>query len=124
MSKGNWFETKRGAYKLRTKVLTTSSTNTTYTAKTGRATDNFITDAVIQVVTTDGNDMTITVPNGVHTGQTLLVECTTNAGTNDTIDATTDTGDNATQITGVSGWSMLLWIDDTNGWVEMAGSAT
>ena len=124
MSSGNWFETKRKAYKQRTKVLTTSATVTTYTAKTGRASDGFITDAVIQVITTDGNDMTITLPDGTHSGQTCLVECTTNAGTNDTIDVSTSTGDDSTQITGVSGWTKLLWIDDTNGWVEQAGSAT
>lgn len=123
-SSGNWFETKRKAYKLRTKVLTTSATNVTYTAKMGAASDNFIVDAVIQVITVSGNDMAITVPNGVYSGQTLLIECTTNGGTTDTIDGTTDKGDNSTQITGVSGWSLLLWIDSTNGWVEQAGSAT
>ena len=120
----NWFETKRKAYKQRTVVLTTSATNVTYTAKTGRATDNFIIDAVIQVVTTSGNDMAITLPDGTHAGQTCLIECTTNAGATDTIDVATSTGDDSTQITGVSGWSLLLWIDDTNGWVEQNGSAT
>ena len=123
-SSGNWFETKRKAYKLRTKVLTTSATVTTYTAKTGRASDGFIVDRVIQVITVSGNDMTITLPNGVFAGQQLLVECTTNGGTTDTIDVDVDKGDDSTQITGVSGWSILMWIDGTNGWIEMAQSAT
>lgn len=124
MSAFNWFLTKKKAYDLRTKVLTTSATNVTYTARTGRVADNFVVDAVIQVITTSGNDMAITVKNGVYAGQTLLIECTTNGGTTDNITITTDTGDNGTTITGVSGYSMLLWIDDTNGWVQMANSAT
>ncbi len=123
-SSGNWFETKRKAYKLRTKVLTTSATVTTYTAKTGRASDSFIVDRVIQVVTTSGNDMTIIIPDGVFAGQQLLIECTTNDGGTDTIDGDVTTGNDSTQITGVSGWSILMWIDDTNGWIEMAQSAT
>jgi len=123
-SAGNWFETERKAFKLRTKVLTTSATNTTYTARMGGASDNFIIDRVIHVVTTSGNNMAITVGDGVYAGQQLLVECTTNAGTTDNITTPTTTGDDGTTITGVSGYTVLLWIDDTNGWVEMAGSAT
>lgn len=121
---GNYFEVERKAFKLRTKVLTTSATNTTYTARMGGASDNFIIDRVIQVVTTSGNNMAITVGSGVYPGQQLLVECTTNAGTTDNITTVTTTGDDGTTITGVSGWTIILWIDDTNGWVAMAGSAT
>ena len=123
-SAGNWFETERKAFKLRTKVLTTSATNTTYTARMGGAGDNFIIDRVIQVITTSSNNMAITVLDVVYPGQQLLVECTTNAGTTDNITTVTTTGDDGTTITGVSGWTIVMWIDDTNGWVAMAGSAT
>jgi len=119
-SAGNWFETERKAYKLRTKEFTTSSGVITYTAKTGRATDNFIVDAVIQVTTTSSYNLTITVPNGVYAGQELLIVCVANGGATDTIDTDTTIGDEITQRNAVGEWSTLLWIDDSNGWVEMA----
>ena len=122
-SAGNWFETKRKAYKLRTKVLTTSSTLTTYTTRAGGASDNFIIDRVIQVTTTSGNSMDITVSNGVYPGQQLLVVFVSEAVT-ETVITDVDTGDDGTTLTGASGYKILLWIDDTNGWVEMAASAS
>ena len=118
-SAGNWYETERKAYKMRTKQITTSSGNITYTAKTGRPADDFIVDAIIQVTTTSSYNMTITVPNGVYAGQELLIVCEANGGGTDTID-TTNTGDSITQRDAVGEWSILLWIDDTNGWVQMA----
>lgn len=122
-SAGNWFETKRKAYKLRTKVLTTSASLTTYTTRAGGASDNFIIDRVIQVTTTSGNSMDITVSNGVYPGQQLLVVFVSEAVT-ETIITDVDTGDDGTTLTGTSGYKILLWIDDSNGWVEMAVSAT
>lgn len=123
-SAGNWFETERKAYKLRTKAFTTSSGIITYTAKVGGASNNFVVDSIIQVTTTSGFNLTITVPNGKYSGQELLIVCAANGGGADTIDTTVALGDDITQITGVSGYSVLLWIDDTNGWVEMVNSAT
>lgn len=122
-SAGNWFETKRKAYDLRTVNLTTSSTVTTYTAKTGRATDDFITDAFIRVTSSSGNSMTITVPDGVHYGQRLCVlfEVEANA---ETVDVSTTTGDDATQMTGAGGYSILEWHGSTIGWCQVANSAT
>lgn len=116
-SAGNWFETERKAFKLRTKVVNTA----TYTARTGGASDNFIIDRVIQVNTTSGINVTITVPNGVYPGQQLLIECTANGGGTDTIDTTVIApGDPITQRDAVGEWSILMWVDDTNGWVQMA----
>jgi len=122
-SSGNWFETKRKAYKLRTKELTTSATNITYTSRAGGAGDGFIIDRVIQVTTTDGNSMDITVSNGVYPGQKLLVVFVSEANA-ETIVTDVDTGDDGTTLTATGGWKILLWIDDTNGWIEMAASAT
>jgi hypothetical protein len=124
MSAGNWFETQRKAFKQRTKAITTSSTVTTYTAKVGGSGDDFIIDRVIQVTSTSGNSMTITVPNAKFAGQQLLVVFVLDAGGSDTVDITTTTGDNGTQLTATSGWSLIMWIDDANGWIEVAKSAT
>lgn len=122
-SSANWFETKRKAYKLRTKVLTTSAALTTYTTRAGGASDSFIIDRVILVTTTNGNNMDITVTDGVYPGQELLVVFVSEANV-ETIITDVDTGDDGTTLTAASGYTILLWIDDTNGWVEKAASAT
>lgn len=123
MSAGNLFETERKAFDLRTKVITSSTGVVTYTARVGGASDNFIVDRVIQVTTTSGNAMAIAVPKGKYAGQQLLVVCVVSGGGADNITTVVTCGDNITPITGTGGWGILLWIDDTNGWVAMAGSA-
>jgi len=119
MSAFNWFETKRKAFDLRNVELTTASGEITYTARTGRVADNFVVDRVIEVTTASTFDMTITVPDGVFAGQQLLIVMVAEGGT-DTVDTTVTTGDNITQLAQAGAWGILLWIDDTNGWVEMA----
>lgn len=118
-SAGNWFETERKAYKMRTKAITTSSGNITYTAKTGRAADDFIVDAVIQVTTTSTFSMTISVPDGVYAGQQLLIVFVSE-GNAETVSTSVTTGDDIVARDATGEWSILLWIDDTNGWVLMA----
>ena len=123
MSAFNFFNTENKARVLRTKSLTTSSTTTTYTAKTGRAADNFVVDKFIRVTSTSGNSMTITVPDGVAYGQDLwvLFEVEANA---ETVDVSTTTGDDATQMTGAGGYSHLVWHGSTLGWCQVDNSAT
>jgi len=123
MSAGNFFHTEKMAYDLRTKALTTSATVTTYTAKTGRVADNFVVDRVIRVDGTSGSAMTITVPDGVYYGQRLLVILEVYAATS-TVDVSTTTGDDATQMTAAGGYSDLVWMGDTLGWVELSSEAT
>lgn len=122
MSSGNWFETRRKAYNLRTKTITTSSTLTTYTTRAGGASDNFIEDRVINVTTTSTNNITITVSDGTYPGQRLLVNFIAEGGT-ETVTITPDTG-SATNLTDDGGYSSLEWMNDTVGWVELAASAT
>ena len=123
MSANNYFETLRKAFDQRTVNLTTSSTVTTYTARVGGASDNFVVDRVIRVTTTSGNSMTITVPDGKFYGQKLLVifEVEANA---ETVDVSTTTGDDATQMTGAGGYSELMWHGSTLGWAQVINSAT
>jgi len=123
MSANNWFETERKAYDLRTKQLTTSSTVTTYTARVGGGSDNFVVDRFIRVTTTSGNSMTITVPDGKFYGQEIeiLFEVEANA---ETVDVSTTTGDDATQMTGAGGYSVLRWHGSTLGWAQVMNSAT
>jgi hypothetical protein len=123
MSAANFFNTEKRAVELRTVDLTTSSSLTTYTAKTGRVTDNFVMDRVINVTTTSGNSMTITVPDGVYPGQLLLVSFVTE-GNVETVDVTTTTGDDATQMTDAGGYWLGIWTDSVNGWATLKYSAT
>jgi len=123
MSAFNWFNTQNKALDLRTKQLTSASGVVTYTAKTGRAADNFEVDRVIRVTTGSTFDMDITVPDGVAYGQRLLVIFEVEGGT-DTVDVTTTTGDDATQMTAAGGYWEGEWHGSTLGWATINGSAT
>ena len=123
MSAGNLFETRRKAFKLRTKEITTSASLITYTTRAGGTGDNFIVDRVINVTTTSGNNMAITVSNGVYEGQRLLINFTAEGGT-DTVDSTATTGGAFTQLTDIGGYNILEWVNTTTGWVEVKASAT
>lgn len=119
----NFFETKRKAHDLRTVALTTATGNITYTARTGRVADNFVHDRVIRVTTTATFSMTITVPDGTYYGQKLLVIFEVEASS-ETVDVSTTTGDDATQMTAAGGYSVLVWHGSTLGWVEESNEAT
>jgi len=109
----------------RVKQLTTSTTVTTYTAKTGRAADDFVIDRVIKVDGTSGSAMTITLPNGVYYGQQCLVILEVYAATS-TVNVNPTAGTNSTQLTNVGGWTLMQWTGSiTNcGWLEIAALAT
>jgi hypothetical protein len=122
MSAGNWFETERKAFDLRTKKLLSSVS--TYTARVGGASDNFIVDRVISVDGTSGTALTITLPDGKYQGQLITVILDVYASTS-TVDVDVDTvaGSDATQITAAGGYTILMW-SGTVGWKEIANSAT
>ena len=107
----------------RVKALTTSTAVVTYTAKSGRAADDFVIDRVIRVNGTSGSAMTITLPDGVYYGQRCLVILEVYAATS-TVDVSTTTGDDATQMTAAGGYSDLVWMGSTLGWVELSNEAT
>ena len=121
MGAGNFFETQRKAYDLRTKALLSSVS--TYTARVGGASDNFIVDRVIRVDGSSGTALTITLPDGKFYGQRVLVILEVYAATS-TVDVTTPTGDEATQMTAAGGYSDMVWMGSTLGWVELSQDAT
>jgi len=107
----------------RKKALITSASVTTYTAKTGRAADDFVIDRIITVDTTSESSMTITLPDGVYYGQRCLVILEVLGGSA-TVNVSTTTGDDATQMTAAGGYSDLVWMGSTLGWVELSNEAT
>ncbi len=113
MSAGNFFNTEQRAFNLRTKVLTNEST---YTMKMGSASDDFIVDRVVEVVTTAaGNNLTITVPDGVYPGQRLLIILKT-LGDDETVTVTTTSGDDVA-MSAAGDFVSMEWIDSTvSGW--------
>jgi hypothetical protein len=119
----NWFFTEYKALNERTKALVSASGDVTYTAKTGRVADDFQTDRFIRVTTGSTFDMAITVPDGVAYGQKLDVLFEVEGGT-DTVDVTTTTGDNGTQLTAAGGYNRFEWHGSTIGWVLISSSAT
>lgn len=122
MSVGNYFETRRKAFKLRTKNITTSASLTTYSTRVGGPSDDFIEDRVIKVTTTSGNSITITVSNGVYEGQRVLIIFQAE-GSNETVTITPTKG-SATNLTATPGYTLLEWSNVTTGWVEIKASAT
>lgn len=107
----------------RVKQFTTSDGNITYTAKTGRAADGFVIDRVIRVTTTADYALTITLPDGVYYGQTVLVIFET-LGDDETVDVTASTGDSATTMTAAGGYYYAKWAGATIGWITISDSAT
>lgn len=118
--------TKKKAASFTTVNLTTGSGNITYTARTGRPDDGFIFDKFIRVTPTDGYSMTITVPDGTYHGQELIVlfEAEASGSTDENVDVTTTTGDDATQMVAAGGYWIGRWMGGTIGWVTEDGSAT
>ena len=120
-SAGNFFETERKAFDLRTKSIASTAAASTYTARVGGASDNFIVDRVIRMDTSLGGTMTVTLPNGKYYGQRCLVILEVFSGNGA---VTTPTGDEATSMTGAGGYSDMVWMGDTLGWVELNNEAT
>lgn len=119
MSANNLFETRRKGFVIRTITITNKAT---YTVRIGRSTDNFIVDRVVNIVTTaDGNDLTITIPDGLFPGQRLLIVWDT-LGDNETV-TITSTGSSPT-FTGEDAYASLEWVNSTAGWVSLAAATT
>lgn len=112
MSSGNFFETERKAYDLRTKAITAN-----YTARVGGASDNFIVDRVINVTNSNATaNITVTVPDAKHAGQRLLIVYTLASGTGDLIVSSRGT---ITNQTATGGYALMEWINSSVGWVPV-----
>ena len=107
----------------RVKQFTTADGKITYTAKTGRDTDDYVIDRVIRVTTASTYSLTITVPDGVYYGQRLDVLFEVEGGT-ETITTTPTTGDSGTSLTGAGGYNRFEWFGSTIGWVLTDSSGT
>ena len=116
MSSGNYFETRRKAFLQRT-ISILGSDRVTYTAKVGSTSDGFIVDRVINVTIVDANgSITITVPNGIYSGQRLLINYVAeDAVSADEVVVETATGTDY-DLGEVGDYCTLEWIDSGAGW--------
>lgn len=103
--------------------FTTASGKITYTAKTGRAADDFTIDRILRVTTTSTYSLTVTLPNGVYYGQEFIVIFEVE-GDNETVTINADNGDNGTTLNDAGGYDIFKWGGGTIGWILVASSAT
>jgi len=118
----NWHESRRKAFVFRTVDLTTSASLTTYTVVVGGSGNSFKSDRVINVTTTDGNSMTITVPDGIYEGQRLLINFVTEESA-ETVTVTTTTGGDYS-MTAAGDYCSLEWVNSTVGWIYLSEQTT
>jgi len=119
MSKGNYFEIRRGAYDLRRKEI-----NTTYTVRLGGASDNFITDAVIDIKDPAAN-FTVTLGSGTYIGQEIVVVMSSDANSKTgTLSVTNhETSDPETFThSAADEYTLLIWTGTE--WATISNSST
>lgn len=121
MSKGNYFETRRGAFDLREKAITAA-----YTTRAGGSGDNFIEDRVI-TITDPAASFTLSVSDGTYEGQELLIAFLSDASgvtvtlAADAASSATNTDLAGTATTAGQYW-VLMWVNATTGWVSIKES--
>lgn len=113
MSAGNWFETRRSAYELRSKAVTAA-----YTVRLGGTAYNFIEDRVI-TITNPAALFTITVPDGIYEGQRLLVTYLSNSSSV-TVTVSTGTELRVFSLTTAGDYCSLEWINSIVGWKALS----
>lgn len=118
MSAGNEFETRRRAFLQRT-IAILGSDRVSYEVRVGLASDDFMCDRVVNVTIVDAaGSVTITVPDGIYSGQRLLINYVAEDDTcEDEVVVDTDTGANYA-LGEIGDYCTLEWIDSDTGWIE------
>ena len=110
MSSGNLFQTRKKAFDLREKAV-----STTYTVRVGGSDDNFMEDRVI-TVTNPAAAFTITLPAGSYFGQEILVTVLENTGDHIvTVHKAVPDADVSLQDAG--DYASFEYVNDTAGWI-------
>ena len=115
MSANNLFETRRKGFVIRTVAVTAD-----YTVRVGSSANNFIVDRVLNVTTTAGTNIAITLGNGLYEGQRLLINMVVE-GSAETVTVTASTGSGGDSVLDTAGDFMSLeWVNSTVGWIVLA----
>ena len=91
----------------------------TCTLRTGRATDIFMADSVV-IVEDPAADVTLTVPDGVQVGQTMIIVFESNDDSK-TLTVTTTTGTDYSSTT-AGQYTYIIWSGATSGWLKVSGT--
>ena len=121
MSGGNWFLTRKKAFDLRTIAVNAA----TYTVKVGTPANDFIVDRVINVTSTSGVNMAITLPDGIFEGQRVLINFVSEANA-ETITVTPATANTTASyaMTAEGDYCSLEWMNATEGWAYLSEVTT
>lgn len=132
MSAGNQFEKRRKAFLERAIAIGWGLNNAPYTVRVGTATDDFMVDRVINVsVEEEWGSIAIYVPDGIYSGQRLLVnyiEIDIDMG--ETVDVTLTTAPETVthplvyQLGAPGDYVTLEWIDSDTGWINWNNQIT
>lgn len=117
MGASNLFLTRKKAFTLRTKAVSTA-----YTVKVGGSADNHIKDRVITVTDPEEN-FRVTIPNGAYRGQQLLITFLSDAN-GVTVDAYKSKPGAGIDLTAAGDFVSLEWVNDTVGWIVLAFQTT
>lgn len=114
MSATNHFFERGQAFKQYIKTITSGD----YIVKVGSVANNFVVDRVVKITTTtDDDDTTITVPDGIYSGQRLLV-ILTDVGHDETVTVSPTHGDEVA-LGDDNDYVSYEYIDSTTGWQTM-----
>lgn len=130
MSAGNEFEARRRAFLQRTEEVTFP--DITYTVRVGSSSEDFMVDRVVNVtMVANWGSMTMVVPNGLYSGQRLLVNYVARDEVGlQTVDVTPDTTPETVthpatyQLTTPGDYCTLEWIDGDTGWINWNNQIT
>lgn len=110
MSIENLFSTRKKAFDLREKAVTS-----TYTVRVGGTPYNFITDRVI-TITNPAANFTITLPNGSYFGQEILISLLSN-DEDVTVTIYKATPDASVTMNTAGDYASFEYVNDTTGWI-------
>ncbi len=120
MSAGNEFEKRRRAFNERTVEITWP--DLTYTVRVGSAADNFMVDRVVNATIVDAyGAMTVIVPDGLYSGQRLLVNYVAeDAVCLDYVSVEPVTAEHTAsyELGEIGDYCTLEWIDSDTGWIQ------
>ena len=117
MSAGNLFATRQKAVTLRTKAI-----SATYTVRVGGSAYNHIKDRVI-TITDPTASFRVTIPDGVYSGQQLLITLISNANSV-AIDAYKATPAAGLNLETAGDFASLEWINSVAGWIVLDSQVT
>lgn len=117
MGAGNLFATRQKAVTLRTKAISAA-----YTVRVGGSAYNHIKDRVI-TITDPTAGFRVTIPDGVYSGQQLLITLISNASSV-AIDAYKVTPAAGLNLETAGDFASLEWINSVAGWIVLDSQVT